>query len=192
VQLEVWDSGFVRAHRRGVHALLGDVAGYQRWWPGVSGKPRDDHVVLTLRPAGARPAHRIRIQVTKQRPNLGVNLRYHGDLVGDAEWYYLDEPNGVVIHYLLHADTPRRSPRRLLRAHRWCIREALHAVKDVLEGGRLPGAEPDAAFLEHQRRAIAEFQAGVEAHARKVAAAREDAVRSDADGSAGQDARRQR
>lgn len=78
----------------------------------------------------------------EDRPDLGVVMRYRGDIDGEAEWYYLDEAHGVVVHYLLRAELGDRGWRRCLTAHRAAVRLALHSLKDRLEGQRLPGDEP--------------------------------------------------
>lgn len=177
MRIETWDTGFVRARRRDVHTLLAlPLERYGEWWPGV--RPRagktPDTVVLTFRPPGLlRRAHRVSAQIIKRRPNLGVSYRFSGDLEGEAEFFYTDEPNGVVVNYLLRVETSggARRGRRLYRDHRAVAREALHALKDRCEGGRLPGTDPDPRLLADQQEAIAEFQAGVEAHRRKVEAA---------------------
>ncbi|HWB71713.1 MAG TPA: hypothetical protein VG452_05805 [Egibacteraceae bacterium] len=154
--VQAWDSGFVRARRRDVHPFLRDVAGYERWWPGVATRPDGDAVALTLRPPGLRRRpQRLRARQAAERADRGVNLAYRGDLEGEAEWYYLDEPAGVVVHYLLRAHTRPRGARRRLRDHRAAVRVALDALKDRLEAGRVPGAEPDPRLLADQRRATA-------------------------------------
>lgn len=169
MRVAVVDSAFVRARRADVHPVLRDVAGYGRWWPGADSRPAGDLVLVTLRPPGlARRPQRITVATTKDRPGKGLRMRYAGDFTGDAEWYYLDEPTGVIVHYLLDADVADRRWRRRLADHRAVVRLALHALKDRLEGARVPGAEPDPGLVRDQRQATAEFQAAVEAHARQV------------------------
>lgn len=174
MRVAVSDSAFVRARRADVHPVLRDVAGYGTWWPGVDSRPAADTVLVTVRPPGlARRAQRFAVAITKDRPDKGVRMRYAGDVAGDAEWYYLDEPTGVVVHYLLDAEIADRRWRRRLTDHRAAVRLALDALKDRLEGDRVPGAEPDPVLLTDQRKATAEFQAAVEAHAREVRASRD-------------------
>lgn len=167
MRIEAWDSAFVRARRADVHPVLVDVAGYGRWWPGVDTRPVGRRVAVTLRPPGiARSRQRFTVETTKTRPDKGVRMRYAGDLEGHAEWYYLDEPAGTVVHYVLTVEVADRGWRRRLADHRAAVRHALHTLKDRLEGGRVPGAEPDPDLLADQRQALAEFQAAVDEHAR--------------------------
>lgn len=175
------DEVFVRARRCDVHPYLADLAGYGAWWPGCRSAPLEGatRAARVLLRAGGAPraddalrwgrarVQRLRLEVTKERPDLGVDLRVRGDLDGEAEWYYLDEVDGVVVHWLVRAEA-RRAPRRIADAHRAAVRAGLHALKDVLEAGRAPGEEPSPALLADQQDAIAEFHAGVEAHRQKL------------------------
>lgn len=167
MRIQAWDSVFVRARRTDVHPILADVAGYGRWWPAASSRDLGTRVAVTLTPPGiARRTQRFTVAVTKERPAKGIRMRYTGDLAGDAEWYYLDEPAGTVVHYLLTAEVTDRAWRRRLTDHRAAIRQGLDTVKDRLEDGRIPGTEPDPRLLDDQQAAIAEFRAAVAAHAR--------------------------
>lgn len=174
MQIEAWDHGFVRAHRTDVHALLADIAGYGRWWPGVrSHALGEQRYALELRaPVGLRRRRRLVLEVTKERAGLGVRFDVRGDVEGSGEWFYLDEPSGVMVHAILRGVPTGRGRSTVLRDYRWCVRDALHALKRALEGDRLPGDEPDPAFLRRQAEAIREFQAGVEAHEQRLAAER--------------------
>lgn len=173
--LQAWDTVFVRARRRDVHAVIRGVARWGEWWPGTTSRSAGDAVAVTLRaPGRLRPRHgrpqRYLVEVSKDRPGLGVNLRYRGDLDGEAEFYYLDERAGITVHYLLRAHTSVGRWPALLRDHRAAVRAGLNALKDRFEGGRLPGQEPDEALLCDQREAIAEFRAAVKASQRRAAA----------------------
>lgn len=168
MRIEASDSVFVRARRADVHPVLADVASYGRWWPGVESGPVGDRVGMILRPPGfVRAPQRIVVEVGKVRADKGVRMRYSGDLVGDAEWYYLDEPAGSVVHYLITAEVADRGWRRRLDDHRSCVRRALDTLKDRFEGDRIPGAEPDPRLLADQRTATVAFRATVEEHARR-------------------------
>jgi hypothetical protein len=171
MHLEAWDSVFIRARRADVHAVLRDLTGYGHWWPGVSAVAAAGGARLRFAPPQRlHRAHAVTATVEKDRPGLGLNLTYAGDLTGAAEWYYLDEPTGVVVHYLLRAATTDRGWRRLLADHRATVRRGLNELKDRLEAGRIPGSEPDQQLLRDQQAAIAEFRAGVQAHRRTMAA----------------------
>lgn len=105
-----------------------------------------------------------------------------GDLVGEAEWYYLDEPTGVIVNHLLRVHAPDRGGERLVSIYRRSVRAALRELKARLEGDRAPGEEPDPQLLHDQAEAAAEFRRGVEAHRAKVAAGRAHTDRGDGSG----------
>jgi hypothetical protein len=176
MHIEAWDAIFVRARRADVHPVLRDLAGYGRWWPGMTatalpgGAVRLRHDV----PGMLRAAHTVEVAVRKDRTDLGVDLTLAGDLIGVAEWYYLDEVDGTTVHHLLRADTADRGWRRRLAAHRASVRAALNELKDRMEGDRVVGSEPDPQLLADQVAAAAAFAAGVKAHARLRAQAQAD------------------
>lgn len=187
MDIEAWDSAFLRARRRDVHPALRDPAGYGHWWPAASSAARPWRAVpapgratgrtaaLVLRSPtlAARLAGRVQrlaVTVVKDRPGLGLDLAYRGTLTGAAEWYYLDEVAGITVHYVMHARVADRGWRGVLADHRAAVRQALNTLKDRLEGARLPGEEPDPVLLADQRVAAAEFEAGVRAWAGRTAA----------------------
>jgi hypothetical protein len=176
MRIEADDAGFVRARRTDVHPVLADLGGYPTWWPDAQGAPVKGGVALTLRPPRALgsvlfpPRHRVVATLVKDRPGLGVRMRYSGDVAGRAEWYYFDTVDGVLVHYLVAAEVADRRWLATLRAHRLAVRAALNELKDRFEGARVPGAEPSVQLLADQQQAIAEFRAGVQAHARSVEA----------------------
>jgi hypothetical protein len=173
--IEAWDSVFVRARRADVHPVLRDIAGYGSWWPGLRAQVLPSGVRLHHDPPGMlRAAHSIDVQVRKDRTDLGLNMVCTGALVGETEWYYLDELDGTTVHHLVRAEIDDRGWRRRLAAHRASVRAGLDELKDRLEGDRIPGSEPDPALRADQLEAMAAFQAGVEAFARKMAAQREE------------------
>jgi hypothetical protein len=150
---------FVRAARADVHPLVRDPAGHGRWWPGVR---------VTVETGGwVRQVHRpgrlggslgVDVRVTSDRqPNKGIHLACRGAFEGRAEWYYLDEVDGTVVHHVLDAVTAERGSRRRLVAYRASVRMALNALKDALERDRPPGEEPRTALLAHQRAVAAEL-----------------------------------
>lgn len=176
VSVDTWDTVFVRAGRRAVHEVVREPRTWGGWWPGVrSGPARGEPgaTVVVLRPPllVARAVGRrqlLTVRVVEDRPGLGVALAYRGTVTGEAEWFYLDEPAGCLVHYLVRARVPRHGWRRTVAEHRAAARAALLAVKDGLEGARRPGDEPPSALLAAQRVAQAEFRAGVEAWARRA------------------------
>lgn len=147
----VVDTVFIRARRRDVHPLLADVARYGAWWPGMRSRAIGDDAVLLVRPPRPRwaPGYRVVIRITEERPDRGLRLRYLGRLDGEAEWYYLDEPNGVLVHHLLRSEAPTRR----VTAHRMVVHAGLNRLKDGLEAGRPPGREPDPRLVADQRSA---------------------------------------
>lgn len=124
----------------------------------------DDDYRLALRSPGriARRRH-WNADLVKVRPDLGIHLRYSGEVRGEAELYYLDERAGTVVHYVLRGEVADRGWRRAVREHRAGVRAGLDAIKDAFEHGRAPGDEPEAALLAEQHRAIAAFDARVAA-----------------------------
>lgn len=174
MEVKAWDTVFVRARRRDVHRVLAAVDAYGQWWPGltVDATTADpSSAQLSLRPPRRMGGkQRLRYTVTKLRADLGVDFAVSGDAAGKAEWYYLDERDGVVVAYLAALDVPARGARRWLAGHRAVVRAGLERLKDSLEAGRIPGAEPDAELLADQATAIAEFRARAEVWARKQAA----------------------
>ena len=164
MRVDAWDTVFVRGRRRDLHPIVADVTGWGRWWPGVTTQPVAGGVAVTARPPAPGRLRRARVQrfsasVTRERPDLGVDLSYDGDVRGEAEFFYLDEPAGTLVHYLLRGEVADRGWRRRLSDHRAVARVGLEALKARLEGSRAPGAEPDPVLLADQRRALAEYRA---------------------------------
>ncbi|MDQ3538665.1 MAG: hypothetical protein M3415_07715 [Actinomycetota bacterium] len=173
MRIDAWDSVFVRARRRDVHAWLAGLGGWHHWWPGLHARPYGDGLSVVLHPPGRRRRpQRYTVRRAAVRADLGLKLRYDGDLNGEAEFYYLDELSGCVVHYLVRAQAGGLAPvgrrvARLTADHRAAARCGLNALKDRLEAGREPGAEPEPALLADQRLAIAEFRARVAAGQRR-------------------------
>jgi hypothetical protein len=182
VRIDSWDSAFVRARRRDVHPVLADVGGYVEWWPRLRARAGHERWLLEHRRPGGLRQVRVWLQVTKVRTDLGVDFALTGELVGDAEWYYLDEPTGVVVHHLLRVHAPDRGGQRLVEAYRGSVRAALHELKRRLEGPRVAGDEPDSQLVRDQADAAAEFRRQVEAHKAKVAAGLDQVDRGDGSG----------
>ncbi len=175
MRVHAWDTGFVRARRVEVHSVLSHVPTWPVWWPGMEAVGGGTVVLhppgrVTDRPSVLSRTQRLTIVKVKDRPELGITTEVTGDLVGTAEWYYADEPNGTIVHYVAHFDAPDHGWRTLLRHHRASVRGALHALKERLEHGRLPGAEPDPALLADQRSAREAMQRAADAHGQRLAA----------------------
>lgn len=172
MEVQTWDSVFVRATRRSLHPVIADVAQWGRWWPGMSVFPAPGGHRLALRAPGMTTARQLwTARLVKQRPALGIHLEYAGQLRGEAELYYLDERAGTVVHYVLRGKVADRGWRRAVRRHRAGVRAGLDALKDRLEGARAPGDEPDPKLLAEQQDAIAAFNAAVVAGRQRRAAA---------------------
>jgi hypothetical protein len=180
VEIQAWDEVFIRCRRSTVNGLIVHVPGWDRWWPGLSAEPAgDDRTALTFATPWRLPRrHALVVAVDRVRPrDKGLEFSVSGDLAGTGEWYHLDRPDGVVVHYLLRGELQgaraRPGPaRRWLAAHRASVRAALTDLKARLEQGRVPGAEPDPALRAHQAEELAIFQTELERHEREVAAAR--------------------
>lgn len=176
--VEAWDEVFIRGARASANAEVVDVERWAAWWPGCRVEPlgpRTSRVVLqALWPVPAR--QELLVTVDRVRPrDKGVELTIAGDVEGTAEWFHLDEPNGVVVHWLLRGTCRRPLPRLWLAAHRGIARAGLTSLKDRLEAGRPAGAEPDPVLLAHQRQELAVFAEEVARHEREKAAATADA-----------------
>lgn len=155
MQVQTRDAVFIRATRRSIHPVIADVGGWARWWPGLelraTGAGSAD--VVLRAPGRIRRPRRWTLQVVKVRPELGVCMRYEGEVAGSGEFYYLDEPAGTVVHYAWRGAVADRRWRASVRDHRAGVRAGLEALKDSFEANRIPGEEPDAALLAQQRAA---------------------------------------
>lgn len=137
MEVQTWDAVFIRATRRMLHPVITDVAGWSRWWPGLAVTSRPGCVDLSLRAPGLLARRRRwTARLTTVRPDLGIALRYGGEVAGEAEVYYLDERAGTVVHYVLRGVVADRGWRRAVAEHRAGVRAGLHALKDRFEGER--------------------------------------------------------
>lgn len=182
MRFDAWDTAFVRAGRRDVHPVLADVDAYPQWWPRLRLRRGHQGWLLSHRAPGDPRRRRVWLAVTKERPELGVDFAVTGEVVGEAEWYYLDEPGGVVINHLLRVQAPDRGGHRVVAGYRASVRAALQELKARLEAGRSPGQEPDPQLLADQAEAIEAFRRGVQAHQAKVAAGTAHTDRGDGSG----------
>lgn len=182
MRFDAWDTAFVRARRGDVHPLLADVGGYPAWWPRLRLRRGHRGWLLAHRPPGDPRRWRVWLRITEERPGLGVDFAVTGDVVGEAEWYYLDEPGGVVITHLLRVQAPDRGGHRVVAGYRASVRAGLQALKARLEAGRSPGEEPDPQLLADQADAAEAFRRGVQAHQARVAAGTARTDRGDGSG----------
>lgn len=101
--------------------------------------------------AGQAQTQRLQLDVDRVRPrDKGIEFSVSGDVEGTGEWFHLDEPHGVVVHYLLRGTMAGHTSGRWLAAHRCAVRAGLNDLKRRLERGRLPGAEPHPQLVAHQ------------------------------------------
>lgn len=157
MQILAWDQVFIRCRRATVNRLVSDVPGWDRWWPGSAVRTLTvaDHLV-SLDGRLPRSRQRLVVHVDRVRPrDKGLEFSVRGDVVGTGEWFHLDEPAGVVVHYLLRGDARRLHPRMWVATHRWSVRRGMWGLKRRLEAGRVPGAEPHPQLVAHQRRELA-------------------------------------
>lgn len=174
--IEAWDTVFVRCPRDAVHQLCAHVPTWPCWWPGLEVDTLDGVHHLLLRPpvpallelvgvGGVRPGRplHLELRVDTIRPAAkGLRFSLAGDLRGEGEWFYLDERAGVTVHHLVKGEVPDRRARRVTATLRASVRGALTELKDRLEAGRVPGAEPDPRLLAHQEAALAAYAAELE------------------------------
>jgi|GEM_PF-3006402 len=177
MEVEAWEVVHLRARRADVHPVLAAVGSYPRWWPGVSVTAAGEGWWLTHRGPGRpwRRPHQVRWTITRLRPGLGVRVAVRGDVVGRAEWYYLDRRHGITVHYLVRGHVPDRGGRGLLEAHRRSVRAGLQALKARYERDRLPGDELDPGLVLDQRAAVQASRGRAQAHeARRARRARQE------------------
>lgn len=117
--LDLADDTFVVADARQVAARVADRDAWRRWWPDLE------------------------LRVSLDRGLAGVRWTVSGALVGWMEIWLEPVGDGVLVHHYLRAEHPDpRSDRaaerdRRRRARSW--KGHVHALKDELEAGRVPG-----------------------------------------------------
>ncbi len=176
VHIEAWDEVFIRCRRASVNPLIVHVPTWDTWWPGLTVVAADGAHALDLRTPLRWPRHHhLTLTVDRVRPrDKGLEFSVDGDLHGTGEWYHLDRPDGVVVHYLLRGELQlegQGTGRRWLAAHRASVRAALTALKARMERGRTPGAEPHPELLAHQSQELAIFAREVAQHEAELAEA---------------------
>lgn len=153
--VEAWDEVFIRTTRPRVNDAVVDPTAWTAWWPRTTATSAGaGGVDLMIRPMWPIPqVHHLRVEVKRVRPrDKGVELHIDGDVSGSAEFFHLDETDGVVVNWLLRAEStqPDWRARWWLAAHRGWVRRGLTDLKRRLERGRVPGAEPHPDLLAHQ------------------------------------------
>ncbi len=182
VHIEAWDEVFIRCRRTSANALVTHVPTWGEWWPGADVATAGDgeHTLTLATPLRLPRCHRLQITVDRVRPrDKGLEFSVSGDVVGKAEWYHLDRPQGVVVHYLLRGELQKGNTRRWLSAHRASVRSALTVLKRRLEAGRPPGAEPHPDLVAYQAQELAVFAREVAQHEQELASTRSDAILAD-------------
>lgn len=171
-QVEIWDQIFIRSRRSTVNALVAEVGGWGAWWPGLTVRRQvADRYVLHITPPRPHLPQRLWVDIDRIRPrDKGLEFSVWGDVEGTGEWFHLDEPEGVVVHYLLRGHTHKRSATRWTTVHRRFVRNGMNDLKRRLEAGRTPGAEPHPQLITHQARELAIYAREVAAHQADAAA----------------------
>lgn len=120
------DETFVAADPRAVGAAVGDRSGWRRWFPDLL------------------------LQVVEDRADRGVRWTVTGPLTGTMEVWLEPMLDGVLLHYLLHAEPSGATARELAKmdlagmTHRRRVagKRMAFEVKNRLEAGRPVGVGP--------------------------------------------------
>jgi hypothetical protein len=124
--VDVVDSTWLAARPASVAALLGQPANWRRWWPQLDLRVEEERAEKGVRwvvgPVGAGPA---------------------AGLAGTAEMWLEAAGDGVVAHFFLRLDrpdgapVPERAAARIVRHYRLLTKQALWALGDQLDPGRM-------------------------------------------------------
>ncbi|CAN5359989.1 hypothetical protein BH23ACT9_BH23ACT9_16100 [soil metagenome] len=175
MHIDAWDEVFIRCRRQSANGLIVHVPSWGEWWPGLAVGPvpgSAGHDLSFSTPLRLPRRQHLVLTADRVRPrDKGLEWSVTGDVTGTGEWYHLDHPGGVVVHYLLRGTLTSGNPRRWLAAHRSSVRAALTSLKTRLEAGRLPGAEPHPQLLAFQAGELATFAREVAQHEAEKAAA---------------------
>jgi hypothetical protein len=114
-RVEIADDTFIVATPAEVAAVVADARRWRRWWPDLD------------------------LAVSRDRGIAGIVWAVRGRLDGEMEIWLEPVADGVVLHFLVRADTADARPDRLrdLRTRAW--KRHAHLLKDELEAGREPG-----------------------------------------------------
>jgi hypothetical protein len=116
--VEIADDTFIVAAPSEVAAVVADAGRWRLWWPDLE------------------------LTVVRSRGPAGVVWAVRGPLEGEMEIWLEPVADGVVLHYLVRADTKdpaNRHPDRVRdrRTRDW--KRHAHLLKDELEAAREPG-----------------------------------------------------
>jgi hypothetical protein len=123
-RVEIADDTFIVAEPRDVAAVVADARRWRLWWPDLD------------------------LTVTRDRGPAGVVWAVRGPLEGEMEIWLEPVADGVVLHYLVRADTADPRPDRLRERRTRDWKRHAHRLKDELEAGREPGHPRTAAVKE--------------------------------------------
>jgi hypothetical protein len=113
--VEIADDTFIVAAPLDVAAVVADAARWRLWWPDLE------------------------LTVTRDRGPAGVVWAVRGPLEGEMEIWLEPVADGVVLHYLVRADTADQRPDRLRQRRTRDWKRHAQRLKDELEAGREPG-----------------------------------------------------
>ncbi|MFD3593259.1 polyketide cyclase / dehydrase and lipid transport [Nocardia sp. NPDC058640] len=127
--IQVADQTFLAAPGTAVAPVLCAPNNWQRWWPDL------------------------RLDVREDRADKGIRWTVAGALTGTMEVWLEAVPDGVILHYFLHAEptaAESKSARTLAaanRSRRVAGRNMAFELKARLEAGRPAGVAPAVAAL---------------------------------------------
>jgi hypothetical protein len=122
--IQVADQTFVAAQGAAIADILAGPNNWRRWWPDLT------------------------LDVREDRGDKGIRWSVAGALAGTMEVWLQPSLDGVILHYLLHAEPQpagRMSARELLaanRVRRVAGKNMSFEVKARLEAGRPAGVAP--------------------------------------------------
>jgi hypothetical protein len=127
--VEIADDTFIVAAPADVAMVVADPRRWRRWWPDLD------------------------LAVSRDRGPAGIVWSVHGPLEGEMEIWLEPVADGVVLHYLVRADTADPRPARLRQRRTRDWKRHAHLLKDELEAGREPGRPRREEVKEREPRA---------------------------------------